>query len=150
MKGKPTVKQVQRWSTSHDHRVRVLSCLPYIPLDSSSLFVTRPCWNLALPGSPKRKQIGRGAVREAALRAARSRADPSHRVQGALQRVQGRAPETGALRTHGQWTDLFYIHTDTFFIFDISSYTDVELTPYGLLLLTLSFHLTHGRFIRKT
>ncbi len=50
----------------------------------------------------------------------------------------------GALRTHGQWTDLFYIRTDTFFIFDISSYTDVELTPYRLLLLTLSFHLTHG------
>ena len=48
-----------------------------------------------------------GAAREAALRAARSRAGPSHRVQVALQRVQGRTPETGALHTHGQWFVLF-------------------------------------------
>ena len=35
-------------------------------------------------------------------------------VQGALQRVQGRTPETGALRTHGQWFVFFYIRTDSF------------------------------------
>jgi len=58
-----------------------------------------------------------GAAREAALRAARSQADPSHQVQGALQRVQGRTPdhETDALRTHGQWFVFLYIRTDSFF-----------------------------------
>jgi hypothetical protein len=120
----------------------------------------------ALQGSPKRKQMERGAAREAGLRAARSQADCRMRwccprlsaprgacthalldsstpgkpeaesdkttgsaggriarsaiagrpespdasglrpqVQGALQRVQGRTPETGALRTHAN--DLF-------------------------------------------
>jgi hypothetical protein len=55
-----------------------------------------------------------GAAREAALRAARSQAGPSHRVEGALQRVQGRTPETGALRTHDQWFVFLYIRTDSF------------------------------------
>ena len=72
------------------------------------------CWILALPGSPRRNQIRRRAVREAALRAAQLRADPSHRVLGALRHVQGRTPETGALRTHGQWFVFFYICTDSF------------------------------------
>jgi hypothetical protein len=68
------------------------------------------CRNLALRGSPKRKQVERGGAREAALRAARSRADLSHQVvPPAPQRAQRRTPETGALRTHGQWTGLFYI-----------------------------------------
>jgi hypothetical protein len=72
------------------------------------------CWILALPGSPRRNQIRRRAVREAGLHAARSQADPSHRVLGTLWCVQGRTPEMGALHTHGQWTDLFYICTDSF------------------------------------
>jgi hypothetical protein len=42
--------------------------------------VTAECWNLALRGSPERKQVERGAGREAAPRAARSRTDPSHQV----------------------------------------------------------------------
>jgi len=79
------------------------------------------CWILALLGNPKRNQIRHRAVREAGLHAARSRADPSHRVLGALRHVQGRTPETGALRTHGQWTDLFYIRTDSFSYFILVS-----------------------------
>jgi len=103
------------------------------------------CRSLALRGSPKRKQVERGAAREAALRTARSQADLSHQVvPPAPQRAQGRTPETGVLRTHGQWTGLFYIRTDSF-IFVISSYTDVELTPYGPLLFIPSFHLARGR-----
>jgi len=87
----------------------------------NTVLIPFPCWILALPGSPKRNQIRRRAVREAGLRAVRSRADPSHRVLGALRRVQGRTPETGALRTHGQWTDLFYIRTDSFSYFILVS-----------------------------
>ena len=72
------------------------------------------CWNLALPGCPRRKQMEAGTAWEAALRAARLRAGPLHRVQGMLQRVQGRAPETGALCTLDQWFVFFYIRTDSF------------------------------------
>ena len=98
------------------------------------------CWNLALPGSPKRKQIGRGAAWAAALRAARSRVGPAHQVvQPVLQRIQGHTHETGALRTHGQWTDLFYIRTDIFFYLILVVLTDVECTPRGPLLLLPSF-----------
>jgi hypothetical protein len=71
------------------------------------------------PGEPEAEADGggapRGAAREAALRAAQSQAGPSHRVQGTLQRIQGRTPETpGALRTHGQWFVFLYIRTDSF------------------------------------
>jgi hypothetical protein len=74
------------------------------------------CWNLALPGCPTQKQMEVGTVWEAALRAAQLRAGPLHRVQGALQRVQGRTPETGALRTPDQWFVFLYIRTDSFSI----------------------------------
>jgi len=108
----------------------------------SAPFPTFSCL-LALPGCPTRKQIR--AAREAALRAARLRASPSHRVQGVLQRVQGCTPETGAPRTLDQWFVFLYIHTDSFSLFDISFYIDVECTPHGPLLLASVPHLAHGR-----
>jgi hypothetical protein len=55
-----------------------------------------------------------GTAREVALRAVRLQAGPSHRVQGALQRIQGHTPETGALRTPDQWFVFLYIRTDSF------------------------------------
>jgi hypothetical protein len=74
----------------------------------------RVCWILALPGSPRWNQIRHWAAQEAALRAARLRADLLHRVLGALRHVQGCTPEMGALCTHGQWFVFFYICTDSF------------------------------------
>jgi hypothetical protein len=57
-----------------------------------------------------------GTAQEVALHAVRLRAGPSYWVQGALQRVQGRTPETGALRTPDQWFVFLYIRTDSFSI----------------------------------
>ena len=46
----------------------------------------------------------------------RSQAGPAHQVVYPVpQRAQGRTPEMGALHTHGQWTDLLYICTDSFY-----------------------------------
>ena len=76
--------------------------------------VGRHCWNLALPGCLRRKQMEVGTAREAALRAVRLRASPSHRVQGMLQCIQGRTPEMGVLCTPDQWFVFLYIRTDSF------------------------------------
>ena len=75
------------------------------------------------PGGPEAEADGTGGS------AGGLQASPSHRVQGALQCIQRCTPETGALHTHGQWFVFLYICTNSFFLFHISSYTDVELTP---------------------
>ncbi len=70
--------------------------------------------------------MGRRAAREAALRAARSRAGLAHQVVQPVPQCshdQGRTSETGALRTHGQWFVVFYIRTDIF-VFHIRYYID--------------------------
>jgi hypothetical protein len=60
------------------------------------------------------KQMKAGTAQEAALHAAQLQASPSHRVQGALQRVQGCTPEMGMLYTLDQWFVFLYIRTDSF------------------------------------
>ena len=90
--------------------------------------------------------MGRRAAREAALRAARSRAGLAHQVVQPVPQCshdQGRTSETGALRTHGQWFVVFYIRTDIF-VFHIRYYIDcgrrlVVHYPFS------TSHLEHGR-----
>jgi len=84
-----------------------------------------------------------GTEREAALRAARLRASPSHWVQGALQRVQGRTPEMGVLRTPDQWFVFLYIRTDSFFyliLVSISTWSE-RLVGHSSLLPPLISHM---------
>ena len=86
-----------------------------------------------------------GTAREAALRAARLRAGPSHRVRGALQRVQGRTPETGALRTTDQWFVFLYIRTDSFSYLILVSISTWSERLMGRSSLLPPPHLAHGR-----
>jgi hypothetical protein len=106
--------------------------------------IIESCWDLALPGSPKRKQIGRGAVRGAALHAVPGLA---HQVvqQPALQCVQGSTPETGVLCAHCQWIRLFRMCADIciFLMLVAIAILTVELMPCGLHLFT-PVHLVHG------
>ena len=84
-----------------------------------------------------------GTAREAALRTARLRAGLSHWVRGALQHVQGRTPEMGALRTPDQWFVFFYIHTDSFLYLILVSMSawSVCLMGHSSLLLSPILHM---------